>query len=91
MTEPTRQQLEQAVEALVPFVKEWHLSLNPEDLELMASVVLMYGNGTYSSEEIARGVEAQLAWVKEQKSRMYEEWLGKPRAEPPRPWPADEA
>jgi hypothetical protein len=36
MTEPTRQQLEQAVKALVPFVREWRLSLNPEDLELMA-------------------------------------------------------
>lgn len=91
MTEPTRQQLEQATEALVPFVKEWRLSLNPEDLELMAYVVLVYANGKYSSEEIAQGVAEQLAWVKDHKGRMYEEWLGKPRTEPPHPWPPDEA
>jgi hypothetical protein len=39
--EPSREQMERGAAALIPFVQEWRLSLNPEDLDEIASAVLI--------------------------------------------------
>jgi hypothetical protein len=85
MGEPSEEELDRAVTALVPFVQQWDISLNPEDLRLMAYVVLLYGPSAEPHEAIVKGVEEQLAWVKDKRSQMYEAWIGE-RIDPPHPW-----
>jgi hypothetical protein len=43
--------------AVVPFVRAFGLPVNPEDLELMAYVVLRFGNSTEELSDIAQAVE----------------------------------
>jgi hypothetical protein len=57
---PAPQEMENAVAALIPFVKRWNLSLNPEDLYEIAGAVLSHAHSSASYEEIAKAVEGQL-------------------------------
>jgi len=82
MAEPTEEQIHRGVEALIPIREQWNLPLNPEDLELMAYVVLLYALGSESSEAIRTGVEDQLAWVKQKRTGMYR-MPGPPHPRPP--------
>jgi hypothetical protein len=51
---PTEEQMERAVAALLPYVNEWRLSLNPEDLYEMAGAVLEH----FDSEESFAMIDA---------------------------------
>jgi hypothetical protein len=47
MTRPRQEEVERGVGALIPFVQEWGLPLNPEDLAQLAAAVLEH----YDSDE----------------------------------------
>jgi hypothetical protein len=58
--EPTSEQVERATGALVPFVQEWNLSLNPEDLAEIAYAVLVHHDSAASWNEIHAAVRTQI-------------------------------
>jgi hypothetical protein len=58
--EPTPRQVERAAGALVPFVHEWSLPLNPEDLAEIAYAVLVHHDSDASWEEVDAAVRAQI-------------------------------
>jgi hypothetical protein len=74
--EPTEAQLERAVTALVPFVQEWRLSLNPEDLEEMAYAVLTHANTDLTDEAIDAAVRAQIEEARRRADAMYRDEPG---------------
>jgi hypothetical protein len=49
--EPTQVEIHRGVTALVPFVQEWRLALNPEDLEEIAYAVLKHSHGPAVDED----------------------------------------
>jgi hypothetical protein len=57
---PTPEHVERAAGALVPFVQEWKLSLNPEDLAEIAYAVLVHHDSDASWDEIDAAVRAQI-------------------------------
>lgn len=57
MTEPSREDQMRALAALTPFVSAFNLPMNPEDLELMAYVVLRYARSDLSWDDIAAGAQ----------------------------------
>jgi hypothetical protein len=63
--EPTREQVERGAAALTPFVQEWALSLNPEDLDELAYAVLVHHDSGGSWDDIDRAVREQLAEVRQ--------------------------
>ena len=58
--QPSHRQVERAVAALLPFVDEWNLPLNPEHLHELAYAVLLHSDGETSWEEIDAAVRAQI-------------------------------
>ena len=60
MTEPTASEVDRAVTALLPFVRRWGLSLNPEDVTEMAYAALAHARSEESPEQIVDVVEAQI-------------------------------
>jgi hypothetical protein len=58
--DPTSEQVERATDALVPFVQEWNLSLNPEELAELAYAVLLHHDSEATSDEIDAAVRAQI-------------------------------
>jgi hypothetical protein len=52
MARLTEGEIERAVTALVPYVQEWGLPLNPEDLQAMAVAVLIHSRSDASHAEI---------------------------------------
>jgi hypothetical protein len=58
--EPTSTQVERAAGALAPFVREWNLSLNPEDLAELAYAVLLHHDSEATWDEIDAAVRAQI-------------------------------
>jgi hypothetical protein len=63
--EVTPEQIERGSSALVPFVQEWGLPLDPENLDEMAYAVLLHGSKTgpidaAEYDAIDRAVRAQL-------------------------------
>jgi hypothetical protein len=71
MSEPSTEQVERGVAALLPFVDAWNLSLNPEDLGELAWAVLKHSDGDTSFEEIQAAVRTQLAEIAQARSRLY--------------------
>ena len=61
MTPPTGQQMERAVAALLPFVREWKLPLNPEHLYELAGAVLRHYDTDESWAELDAEVSEQIA------------------------------
>ena len=53
--------MERAVAALIPFVREWGLQLNPEHLHELADAVLQHYDTEESWDEIDAAVHAQIA------------------------------
>lgn len=68
--EPTQEQVERGAAALFPFVDEWKLSLNPENLTEIAYAVLRHHDRAASWEELEAEVRAQLAEWKRDRERM---------------------
>ena len=68
--EPTAEQIERASAALLPFVSEWNLPLNPEDLDELAYAALVHHDTRLSFEEIIDTVERRLQEVREQRERL---------------------
>jgi hypothetical protein len=58
---PTLEQVERGAGALLPFVQEWNLPLNPEDLHELAYAVLVHHDSDASWDEIDAAVRAQIA------------------------------
>lgn len=58
--------------ALVPFVQEWNLSLNPEDLGEIAYAVLVHHDSEAGWDEIDAAVRAQLEEYRQQAESMRE-------------------
>jgi hypothetical protein len=56
----TPEQIERATGALLPFVKEWNLALNPEDLAEIAFAVLKHYDSGESWDQIHAAVYAQI-------------------------------
>jgi hypothetical protein len=59
--QPNSEQMERAVAALIPFVREWGLPLNPEDLCELAAAVLVHYDSDESWESLDAAVRGQLA------------------------------
>ncbi len=60
VVEPTPEQVERGAAALFPFVREWSLSLNPEDLAELAYAVLRHHDTTTTWQQLDAEVRAQL-------------------------------
>jgi hypothetical protein len=58
--EPTPEQVERGAAALFPFVQEWGLSLNPEDLDELAYAVLRHHDTSTTWDQLDAEVRAQL-------------------------------
>jgi hypothetical protein len=56
MIEPSPEHVERGASALLPFVRDWNVALNPEDLELMSWVVLRYAATDLEEEQIIHEV-----------------------------------
>ena len=63
--QPTTRQVERAVAALVPFVNEWNLPLNPEHLSELAHAVLVHSDDVTSFDEIDAAVRTQISEANE--------------------------
>jgi hypothetical protein len=57
---PTPEQMERAVAALVPYVQEWNLPLNPEELHELAGAVLTHFDTVASFDEIDAAERARI-------------------------------
>lgn len=63
--------MKRAVAALVPFVQEWKLPLNPEELHELAGAVLTHFDSAASFEEIDAAERARIAEFARQQSQLY--------------------
>jgi hypothetical protein len=68
--EPTPDQMERAVSALVPYVQEWNLPLNPEDLHELGAAVLAHFDSTASFEAIDIAERARIKELARQQSTL---------------------
>lgn len=75
---PTPEQVERATSALIPFVQQWNLSLNPEDLAEIAYAVLVHHDSDASWEQIDTAVRAQI-----EEHRQQAESLARAQIESP--------
>jgi len=64
--------VERAAGALVPFVQEWSLPLNPEDLAELAYAVLVHHDSDASSDEIEAAVREQIGESRRRHDEMLE-------------------
>ena len=67
---PSEDDVRRAVTALAPFVHEWRLPLNPENLEEMAWAVLLHARSDESLEHIDEAAKVQLADAQSANERM---------------------
>ena len=71
-TDPSKDEVERGASALLPFVRDWGVALNPEDLQLMAWVVLRYVPSDLTHEQIIGEVAEILSEETEKRRRLYE-------------------
>ena len=76
-----RDEIERGAAALFPFVQEWKLSLNPEDLDEIVYAVLVHAQSNRSFEEIDAAVRQQLADYGFAQARFQKEAYGGMSAE----------
>jgi hypothetical protein len=69
---PTLEQVERGAGALLPFVQEWNLPLNPEDLDELAYAVLVHHDSEASRDEVEAAVRAQIADSRQRHQEMLE-------------------
>lgn len=74
--QPSNRDLERGVAALVPFVNEWDIPLNPEHLYELAYAVLVHSDSETSWEEIEAAVRAQIAEANERLRGVDEGYRG---------------
>lgn len=79
--EPTRDEVERGAAALVPFVRAWRLSLNPENLELMAYAVLVHSKTDVPIAEIDTAVADLIKDDHDAAHRLYDEMRRHPAAD----------
>jgi hypothetical protein len=68
---PTPEQMERAGAALVPYVLDWDLSLNPEHLYELAGAVLEHFDGGSSFDEIDAFERVQMEQLAEKQAALY--------------------
>ena len=73
MERPTERQIERAVAALLPFVHEWNLPLNPEHLREIAAAVLEHFDRDSTYESIDAAVREQIADFARMRASLYQE------------------
>jgi hypothetical protein len=71
--EPTPEQMERAVTALVPYVQEWRLPLNPEHLYELAGAVLAHFDSAASFEAIDTAERARIQEFARGQARLYQD------------------
>ena len=71
--EPTPEQMERAVTALVPYVQEWNLPLNPEHLYELAGAVLSHFDSADSFEAIDAAERARIKEFARQQAELYKD------------------
>lgn len=64
--------MERAVAALVPYVHEWKLPLNPEHLYELAGAVLQHFDGQSSYEQIDADERERIAEFARQQAKLYD-------------------
>jgi hypothetical protein len=69
--EPTPEQTERAVAALVPYVQEWNLPLNPEHLYELAGAVLTHFDGGDSFESIDKAERLRIEEFAREQAQLY--------------------
>jgi hypothetical protein len=69
--QPTPEQMERAVAALVPYVQEWGLPLNPEHLYELAGAVLTHFDSAASFDAIEKAERARIEQFARQQAEMY--------------------
>jgi hypothetical protein len=69
--DPTPEQMERAVTALVPYVQEWKLPLNPEHLYELAGAVLKHFDSRASDDAIYADEQARIAEIGRQQAQLY--------------------
>jgi hypothetical protein len=74
--EPTPEQVERATDALGPFVQEWNLSLNPEDLAEIAYAVLLHHDSDAGWDEIDAAVRSQIEDHRRRAADLYKDKRG---------------
>lgn len=70
---PTPDQMERAVAALVPYVREWNLPLNPEHLHELAGAVLTHFDSADSFDAIDQAERARIQEFARQQATLYGE------------------
>ena len=70
MTDPSRDEVERGSTALFPFVQAWHLSLNPEGLDLMVWAVLRAVRSSGSFDEVLEDSRTLIAEHAESHARL---------------------
>jgi hypothetical protein len=83
MLDPSDEDVERGSAALVPFVHRWGLSLNPEDLALMAYAVLRHAGGSSDWEALDADVHQLIDWQAAAKAGLYKPVENPPVSEPP--------
>lgn len=69
MSRLTEGEIERAVTALLPYVQEWGLPINPEDLQAMAVAVLTHARGDTPFADIDA---AERRWIRENRKAHAE-------------------
>ena len=73
------ERVERGAAALIPFVQEWRLPLNPEHLDEIAAAVLLHHDSSESWEEIEAAVRKQLADFRRRRKGIEESYQRQPR------------
>ena len=68
---PTPEQMDRAVAALLPYVQEWNLPLNPEDLYELAGAVLTHFDSADSFDAIDAAERARIQEFARQQATLY--------------------
>jgi hypothetical protein len=68
---PTAEQMERAVAALVPYVHEWDLALNPEHLHELAAAVLEHFDSGASFATIDAAERARIDEFARRQATLY--------------------
>jgi hypothetical protein len=68
---PTPEQMERAVAALVPYVEEWNLPLNPEHLHELAGAVLSHFDSAASFDAIEAAERVRIEEFARQQATLY--------------------
>jgi len=69
--DPTPEQMERAVAALMPYVQEWKLPLNPEHLAELAGAVLAHFDGADTFDAIQAAERARIEEFARQQAELY--------------------